>query len=51
MLIISVMMRGHMKDKTLGIPNLPKTNQVFAQSFNNLFSSSSDGFPDHTHNQ
>ena len=44
-----------MKDKTLGIPNLPNTSGVpllgFAQSYNKLFSSGSEGFPDHTHNQ
>ena len=37
-----------MKDKTLGIPNLPQKKTgvpllVFAQSFNKLFSSSSEG--------
>ena len=54
LLIISV--KGHMKDKTLGIPNLAKKKSGvpllgFSQSFNKLFSSGSEGFPDHTHNQ
>ena len=55
LLIISVKMRGHMNDKTLGIQNLPKKSGVpllgFAQSLTKHFSSSSEGFPDHTHNQ